>query len=89
LACREGGLSVRAQILGVRRGSTIAKSVMGMGIGADHVDVAVEVRDASGQRLLAFTVQGEAVDERYRDLHDVLSEDVPRKIREQLRTASR
>lgn len=85
----DGGFTVHARIIGVSRGSTIANATVGMGIGRDSADVAVEVEDAEGKRLMSFTVHGEALDKRYTDLHDVLAEDVPEKIREQLQLASR
>lgn len=85
----EGGLSVTARIREVGRGNTFANVAGGMGAGSDHVDVDVEVADEAGKQLMAFTVRGKAVDKRYRELSEVLAEDVPRKIREEIQSASR
>lgn len=85
----EGGLSVTAQIREVDRGNTFANVAGGMGAGSDHVDVDVQVKDGAGKQLMAFTVRGTAVDKRYRDLSEVLTEDLPRKIREEIQSASR
>jgi hypothetical protein len=85
----EGGLSVTAQIKEVDRGSTLANVAVGMGAGNDHVDVDVQVSDHDGKQLMAFTVRGTAVDKRYRNLTDVLNEDLPRKIRKEIQSASR
>lgn len=84
----EGGLRVRARVVHVHRGSTIVNVTSGLGSGSDSADVAVRVEDPAGKELLAFVVRGRAVDKRYRDLHQVLAEDVPRAIREQLERSS-
>jgi hypothetical protein len=80
----QAGLVVHASLVDVERGSTIANVIGGLGMGSDHADVAVRVEDASGRPLLAFSLRATAIDKRYRQLDQVLSEDVPRKIREEL-----
>lgn len=85
----DGGLSVTAQIREIDRGNTFANVAGGMGAGSDHVDVDVQVTDRAGRPLMAFSVRGTAVDKRYRDLSEVLTEDVPRRIREEIQNASR
>lgn len=80
----EPGIVVRASLGRIERGSTIVNVVGGLGMGSDEADVAVLVEDAGGRPLLSFVVHAHAIDKRYRQLDQVLSEEVPRKIRQQL-----
>lgn len=83
----KGGLTVHARIVEIHRGSAIANAVGGALAGTDHADVAVAVDDPAGKRLMSFTVRGEALDKRYRQLDQALSENVPVSIREELAKA--
>lgn len=85
----DGGLSVRAKIIMKERGSTLGNVMVGMGVGSDEAEALVEVTDSSGNLLIAFTVNGEALDKRYTSLHEVIANQIPRKIRKQLQDASR
>jgi hypothetical protein len=80
----KGGLTVHAKIVELHRGSTIANVLTGVLAGTDYADVAVAIDDPTGRRLMSFTVRGEALDKRYRQLDQALSENVPASIREEL-----
>ena len=80
----QAGTVIHASLARVERGSTIANVVVGLGVGSDDADVVVRVEDASGRPLLSFLVRASAVDKKYRQLDQVLSEEVPRKIRQEL-----
>ncbi len=80
----QAGIVIHVSLVGIERGTTIANVVVGMGVGRDDADVAVRVEDATGRVLLSFSVHASAVDKRYRQLDQVLSEEVPRKIRQEL-----
>ena len=80
----EAGIVIHVSLVGIERGTTIANVVVGMGVGSDDADVAVRVEDATGRVLLSFSVHASAVDKRYRQLDQVLAEEVPRKIRQEL-----
>ena len=80
----QAGIVIHVSLVGIQRGTTIANVVVGMGVGSDDADVAVRVEDATGRVLLSFSVHASAVDKRYRQLDQVLAEEVPRKIRQEL-----
>lgn len=79
------GLVVHAKVTDVRRGNDVANAMVGLGAGQDTVDVAVRVVEPNGKQVVAFSVRGAAVDKRYSDLNEVLAEDVPKRIVQQLR----
>ncbi len=84
----EGGNVLLATIVRKDRGSSLVNT-QGLGMGRDDVSVVVQLKDPAGALLVSFQVDGAALDKRYTDLHEVLAEDVPRAIRDQLRAVSR
>jgi len=84
-----GGLSVQAEIIELKRGSTVANVIIGLGAGSDYADVACRVSDSTGKQLMSFVVHGTVVDKRYRELNGVLSEYVPQAILKEIKEASR
>jgi len=80
----EGRHRLDARIVKLKRGSTAANTLIGLGFGKDEVEVEVRLSNTSGEMLIAFDVSGAVVDKRYADMREMLLDELPEKIVEKI-----
>lgn len=82
----ENGHELHARIVNLSRGSKIANTLVGLGVGKDVIEIEVKLINQSNATLLSFNIIGEVIDKRYAEVREMLADELPEKIVERIKS---
>lgn len=82
----ESGHSLNARIVNLSRGSKIANTLVGLGVGKDAIEIEVKLINKSNDTLISFNVIGEVIDKRYAEVREMLADSLPEEIVGRIKT---